>query len=281
MHAPLQLVYILSLGHSGSTLLDLLLGSHSQVESGGEFFKFRHYMLDTGGRTEERRLCTCGAQVDECTYWTKVRETLLLRYGTFDFDLETDDPAAFEDNHYKVLRTILDVTGKSVFCDSSKTYTRLRRFVDSDLFRVHVIHLVRDGRAVGFSYKKKGHDFYRELRTWNRLNLHYHRELRSSGRASYRCLRYENLAADPHGELAALMSTIGMKFEQRQLRFQDLPHHNLSGNRMRMGGSSEIRRDASYLERLSRTEWMLGNLCALRGLRTFGYGMRKGGVPGG
>jgi len=58
-------IYICSAGHSGSTLLDLLIGSHSRVAPLGEIDHLsKNIALNT--------LCSCGAPVRSCTLWRKV-----------------------------------------------------------------------------------------------------------------------------------------------------------------------------------------------------------------
>ncbi len=58
-------VFICSLGHSGSTLLDLLLGSHSKIFSLGEIcFLPKNIAL--------REKCTCGEVVTTCAFWQNV-----------------------------------------------------------------------------------------------------------------------------------------------------------------------------------------------------------------
>ena len=63
-----RLVLIASAGHSGSTLLDLLLGNHSGVSSAGEMNRLTLY--------PEERLCACGATVAQCPYWSGIRAQL-------------------------------------------------------------------------------------------------------------------------------------------------------------------------------------------------------------
>jgi hypothetical protein len=50
---------------------------------------------------------------------------------------------------------ILNVSGKSIICDSSKDSKRLHVLFESKLFKVRVIYLVRDGRAIVHSYRRK------------------------------------------------------------------------------------------------------------------------------
>jgi len=62
-------VFICSAGHSGSTLLTLLLGSHSHAIALGEITQMpKNLALNT--------LCSCGAPVRDCTLWAGVVDRL-------------------------------------------------------------------------------------------------------------------------------------------------------------------------------------------------------------
>jgi hypothetical protein len=65
MHGSATLVAVASAGHSGSTLLDLLIGNHSDVCSAGEMNRLTLHAPD--------RVCACGATVTQCDYWNSVR----------------------------------------------------------------------------------------------------------------------------------------------------------------------------------------------------------------
>ena len=78
-------IYICSHGHSGSTLLDLLLGAHSKVESLGELsFLPQDIALNLK--------CTCGLPIRECAVWREVIRRLCQHTGA---DLMRD-PYALE-----------------------------------------------------------------------------------------------------------------------------------------------------------------------------------------
>jgi len=78
--AKLPLVYILSTGRSGSTLLDVLLGAQPECWTLGEF-----QLLDIGvGRQMQ---CGCHQQLSQCEFWgpvvDRVRRTLRFPLGYF------------------------------------------------------------------------------------------------------------------------------------------------------------------------------------------------------
>ena len=67
-------IYICSAGHSGSTLLDLLLGSHSNVTSLGEINQLsKNLSLNT--------LCTCGEEIRSCDFWKDIANQLKKNLG--------------------------------------------------------------------------------------------------------------------------------------------------------------------------------------------------------
>ncbi|MCG3128947.1 MAG: hypothetical protein CHACPFDD_03843 [Phycisphaerae bacterium] len=73
----MRVVYILSPGHSGSTLLGLLLGAHPAVATAGEL-KF----VPPGYR--EGHTCSCGVRMEQCDFWRAVAEQ--LRQRGFELD---------------------------------------------------------------------------------------------------------------------------------------------------------------------------------------------------
>lgn len=70
----IKYVYICSAGHSGSTLLDLLLGSHSRIASLGEIDHLsKNLALNTP--------CACGQLVRSCPVWNEVISRVGAKLG--------------------------------------------------------------------------------------------------------------------------------------------------------------------------------------------------------
>lgn len=159
-------LYIMSRPHSGSTILDIIIGNGAAVESVGS--------LMTGLLLErEGTLCACGAPLVDCVYWVAVRRTFDAQSGT---DWRTAADLLVAHTHVRhwprtllarrgstemrrlatlsrdLGRAIATATGKPHVLDSSKEPTRglmLLRFCEE----ARVIHLVRDPRrAVGSHY---------------------------------------------------------------------------------------------------------------------------------
>lgn len=67
-----KVIYILSAGHSGSTLLDLAIGSHSEVFSTGELMHLSWQIERGPVESKKQTFCSCGADFRRCTVWNKI-----------------------------------------------------------------------------------------------------------------------------------------------------------------------------------------------------------------
>lgn len=269
----LKIIYILSSGHSGSTLLDLILGSHSKIESAGEIFRFGDFMSLNSKRPDNKRICTCGVHVNECNFWNLICAELKNSFGENAIEQKFGNERESDVSNYNILKTILSVSKKQTFCDSSKCFNRLKMMLNSNLFEVFVIYLVRDGRAVAFSNKKKKRSYYRYLFEWQRKNKHFLSLQKRN--VHHFLLRYEDFVSNPERYISLILKEISLEFEKGQMQFWRFPHHNLSGNRLRNKGKQVIQRDIDYLDCLSFFEWWVGTLLLMPALRRFGYGLRK------
>lgn len=289
MNPPIKVIYILGLGHSGSTLLDLILGSHSSIESVGELKDFWEY-FPNARLPRKKYICTCGLPANECAYWHKVKSEAELICGKSNAELKFNEQEQFEKNNYCLMKAIMNISGKNIICDSSKSYFILKKLLDSNLFDVFILHLIRDGRAVALSCKNKRerlnkqekllreqkqsfHEYYKQLWNWQKINIKLYLEFQN--RNNYFRLRYEDLVSDPEQYISKILQKINLEFEDNQLQFWKFKHHNIDGNRMRTKGKQEIKQDKSYLERLSTKEWRLGTILALPGLKLFNYSIQK------
>jgi len=272
MSKPLPVIYIAGSSHSGSTLLDLLLGSHSAIESVGEAKKIPELMerIVRG----ESPMCTCQKELKECTLWGP-----LVAQDMGDLK---NDPAA----NAALFRTILEKQGKSVILDSSKTLGRALLIARSAMFAPVFVHLVRDSRAVAFSSKRKrlqqkkgrDHGTMETARGWRKLNARIPQRIGKITKAPLLLVRYEDLIANPRFVLQKILAAAGLCWEEPMLRFRDHVHHNVEGNRMRMASNSDIRFDDEYLRSLGALEWLLVTLLTWRGLRNFRYPLKRSPV---
>lgn len=88
-----QLIYLAGPGHSGSTLLDMLLGGHREISALGEIHRF-YLSLNKSSRPH---LCDCGKAMLQCPFWINVIERVAHITGKSRENLQryfyTTDPA--------------------------------------------------------------------------------------------------------------------------------------------------------------------------------------------
>jgi hypothetical protein len=307
MSDKIKVVYILGEGRSGTTLLDRLLGQIAGFLSMGEIKLLWKWGF------EENRLCGCRAPFAECPFWTSV---IQKGYGgpeqvdaEWILSLDSSLPrtrflprlilpgqrsryaqelAAYSQVLGKLYRAIREVSGTRFIVDSSKNVMYslvLNQLRDIDL---HVVHLVRDSRAVAYSLQRKRlrpevtwKESYMytstpgaSARNWMRVNtlIHAVRPLYKH----YTFLRYEDLVADPPKVLARLCTALGVPRPALEFLGQSKAYlesnHTIAGNPMRFStGPVEIRLDEEWKEKMPRGQRLLVSALTLPLLLRYGY----------
>jgi len=263
--APPGIIYIASLPHSGSTLLDLLLGSHSEIEGLGEVSKLKRYAdAPFDGPLDRKQQCTCGAAcIWRCPHWQKV-EAALRKQGSSlrDLSVTAMGRRRFRRDNGLLYSAVLEATGKTFVVDSSKSAPRLQRLIAADTHKVYPVFLYRQPHGQINSMVKKYGNPDRALID----NLHANEAILDAlqGR-SFVTVRYEDIAADPSRTLSKILNPLGLEFEDCQLDWARLPHHNLAGNAMRFSGNGELKEDDSWRrmmapELIERVDRAIGKL---------------------
>ncbi len=303
-----KVAFIAGSGRCGSTLLDLLLGHLDGFFSVGEFNSLLHNHDIT-----IRDLCTCGVPFNECSFWTRVMNKVYGGIGTFDKTQFMQYAKQTGRNHhfvqliagtptsrlrrsldeytaelYKLYSTIKREAGCEVVIDSSKYPNYGIALQMTKGIELHVIHVVRDARAVAWSHMRKK----RMLDTPERkLYLHRHKPWKSAlkwgksnlqswllGKATRRhtLLRYEDLVHDPKAALQSIVASLGMPHQQFSFldghSFKQKTSHNVAGNPMRfLGKDIQIKMDTEWTQRLSWIDRNTINLLAAPHLARYGY----------
>jgi len=272
---PTNIIYIVSSAHSGSTLLDLILGSHSAIQSGGEFYKFPMKSKIEDGISQP---CSCGEKIIDCDFWQRV-----LEGANLDFEAIQSSQDFFS-LYDRMIPSMLKVAGKSHFVDSSKRLTRLKKYLKSDQFRVSIIHLVRDPRAVAYSFVRKKKrvlanqemfssrvnppKYLQSLWLILRGNMRYIVEM--SKQKGFHTVKYEDLVVNPQQALSGFLERIHLPFEDSMVHYYDHAHHVIGGNRMRFQ-KRPLALDKEYLHNLSAFEWFAGTCISLPILLKYKY----------
>ena len=263
-----RLVYVASIGRSGSTLLELLLDAHPRIATTGELHLWPHEL-----RGEHRLPCACGLPVPDCPFWTELRrreDPLLAPAPRLDAFRESylggrtlrlpllpqfragarppGEAAVYAENSARVFLAFADLaeewTGDRPgwLVDSSKDPYRLLWLLRSGRFDVTVLHVVRDPR--GFVNSERKNDgvegaalralAVRKAGAWAVQNELVRRAAAATPGARYLAVPYERLAGDPVGTLRDVWAAIGCEPDDTVVdRFRQRRFHAMGGNPMR------------------------------------------------
>jgi Sulfotransferase family len=307
-----KILYIGGYSRSGSTLLLRLLGELPGLVAVGELFD----IWDRSYR--QNQLCGCGCAFHECPFW---REVTLKAFDCEPADLPADDyqmqrrkmhgvsvPRLWlpilrspryraELRSYarvleRLYRAIADVSGARFIIDSSKEPHQAWVLREAPGVELHVVHLVRDSRAVAFSWRRfkprpevhwgvqhmDRHTVTRSSLEWDVHNLLV--STRQASLASYSLVRYEDLVSRPKVALGRIGRAIGETWDLGALLArQELslrPSHTASGNPSRFKtGSTSLRKDDEWMEKMSRHKRLLSTALTAPGLVRYGYPLRS------
>lgn len=312
-----RVLYIGGSGRSGSTLVERLLGALPGVRNVGEVIP----MWERGLLQGER--CGCGVPLPQCSFWREVGNVAFGGWDAFDVPKFLALKRSFDRNQHipkllavgdsgrrlvpgagtrraareyasvyaRLYRAVQQVSGCTVIVDASKHASLpfcLRTAPGIDL---RVMHLVRDPRAVAYSWTRPlkrpeaegagsaSPRFFptvspaRSAIRWNIVNLGFDVLARTG--APTRLVRYEDFLAAPLAEMRQLAEFAGV---EPDLSFMtdtgaDLgPTHTAGGNPMRYStGRIEFRRDDAWRSQLNTDARAVVTTLTLPLLAHYGY----------
>jgi hypothetical protein len=258
------------MGRSGSTLLDRTLDQLPGVCSVGE----TTYIWDRGLR--DNVLCACGETFRNCTFWAEVGRVGFGGWETFEVERVLKLQHRVQRNRYipafllpsaapafqreqatyaeyvgRLYSAIAKVAGADVVVDGTKIPAGAYMAWRTPGVTLLLLHLVRDPRAVAYSWTKKvrrpevvDEDAYLPIYTAQKTSLRYDfyhaaYELLSRRGVPTMRLRYEDFVADPPGNVRRLAEFAGLSPTASDLAFVQADSvelgigHSPSGNPMR------------------------------------------------
>jgi len=305
---PSTVLYLAGAGRSGGTIVSSILGNQP-----GFFYAGELRDLWTSGLRHEK-MCGCGKRVVDCDVWQAIFQRA---YGGLDA-IDTAEMTRLRDAHSRTHRlgaallmrasgrttasqrlyvdrlralhnAIRDVTGCRVIVDASRLAS-YGLFVSAipDI-AMCVVQLIRDPRAVAFSWtrKRRARTATREVDLrqqsvarsaidWNAQNLSgellWHRVARAS-----MFMRYEDIVRDPAAGLGRILALTG----EPELRIKfagpntyDLaPNHSVAGNAYRtQTGPVTLTLDDEWRAALPVSARRLVALLCWPGMLRYGYG---------
>jgi hypothetical protein len=302
----LNVVCIVGVGRSGSTLLDRILGTVPGTVSLNELRPlWRNGFLDNA-------ICACGTAFADCPFWSDVRQRLEFKFPLsaqemLDLHNRVDRGrrlpqlmidrrlGRFAEDVQKYRRllkslheAIAECSGADTVIDSSKVPTRALLLGGIPEFNVQLVHIVRDVRGVAYSWTKAiiepgtGEEIKR-FTAWKSVALWYYRNLVIEAlryRLPYVRVSYEQLASEPRATVNGLLEQLpalsgrAATFEsEHSVHLQ--PVHSMSGNPHRFrSGPTEIRVDDEWRRKMPLGTRRFIEITSLPLLAHYGYTVR-------
>jgi hypothetical protein len=246
----MSVVYLAGYGHSGSTLMNMVLNGHSKILGAGGVagYRSRDIRKRNSSKAKTEKLCSCGAEVSQCLFWRQIfqgmeKETahgLSLYQSKIDFILGRQrfihfDKKRVDIEHYlsvmeKIYSRLLKISGKNIVVDSSREPYRIYLLAKSEKIDLTILHLVRDVRGCVASMKKKEPFLIRPTVSWVLRNLEVELIKFRHPEVKHVFVRYEDFVNSPQAVLKSLLKQIGLDFEPDMLRFRSHEVHDYSGN---------------------------------------------------
>jgi hypothetical protein len=307
-NGEVRVIFIGGASRTGSTLLSLLLGALPEHFAAGEM----RYVWLRGLQGDQ--LCGCGRPFRACPFW---REVVGKALGPID-EIPGQEYAAlwsetarpmqvlrdmvpvanarrarrrgeYLDAMGRVFHALHEVSGGRVIVDSSKYATDCLLLTRLPEVRVHAIHLVRDSRAVAYSWRRRKR---RPEIHWREQEMSRFSPFRSSfdwgtmnlameavrGRVDrYDRVAYEDFACDPVGTLRPLFPALDQGVLEEVIVGGDggAGVHTVSGNPLRFErGPLTVRPDVEWVGRIKAADRRIVTGLTWPLLLRYGYDLR-------
>jgi len=249
-----RLIYIVGAGHCGSTLLNLLLNGHSDILGLSEIGSVDRVVAEDPDRPPFSD-----------PLWTAAISRCEQQIGGSFSDIDLSTPPARQLLRWRAhqveawarpnmaLLDALAVVGNARFLvDASKSWQRLYALSRSQRFDLKIIHLIRDGRAVTWSYFRKYRRPLFALSKASKVTIAALALERRFDTSNWLQLRYEDLARDPEATLRNVCRFLDCDFQADMLQYRDHSHVGIGGNRMAAGSDTTIVLDERWRHEMPR-----------------------------
>lgn len=314
-----KVLYVAGWGRSGSTILGRILGQVEGFFLVGEL----RYIWDRG--LIENRLCSCGLPFMECSLWQEVvsrtlghndraraealvesrERELRTRHILLTPALESLRARVAKMEEYlgtveKLYHAVQHASGGRVIVDTSKFPSYAFVLQNLPSVELYVLHLVRDPRAVAYSWESRlkakldkdgsnklmtSHGFAKSSLVWGEWNLATEK-LQKHAPDRYMLMRYEDFVASPRSTVKRILGFLGeeraeLPFDSEREARLGVPH-TFSGNPDRFrSGTVKIRPDETWKHDMGVTRQAAVTALTWPGLVRYGYSLwpQRDGFP--
>ncbi len=297
-------VFLAGAGRSGSTLLGDAMGQMPGCIHVGEL---RFLLEDVAWHD---RTCGCGRLLGDCSMWRDVR-SVAFGHEADDLDLEevvrfslsalryrprallglsrqarSTEPIDQSAKRYadalrRLYLAVASVTDSRIIVDSSKIAMHVYLGALSAGVRSHVVHLVRDVRAIAYSWRRSSIDGVafgpiQASASWVVSNLAVGGLQARLGASGYTLVRYEDFIRDPGDTLSKIAAAIGLPGAPLPLigasTLRVGINHTVAGNPSRFkNGDIELVADDEWRRRIGVGDRLLATLPGALLLKRYGY----------
>ena len=300
-----KILYIAAHSRSGSTILDRVLGQIDGAFTVGEIRNIWYRSF------AENQLCGCNQKFNECKIWQDIvseagidadfaqdmhklsrvvdryKKIPQIIYPTLRGSDLNKTMTKFQEGLTKIYTGIETSIKPEFIVDSSKSSSYAMHLQQLKGFDVHVVHLVRDSRAVAFSRlrKKKRPEIhwkdeymartpaYKTAYQWDLMNLSMDL-LKKFG--SYSLVRYEDFIKDPKGVVQTILNDMALSNKNisfiKGKKIELGMDHTVSGNPMRFKvGDIELRVDEQWKNEMTKFNKKVVTFMTYPQLKKYGY----------
>lgn len=246
-----NIIFIVGQGASGSTLLSLILNSHSHLTTAGEID-----CLPTHSNTTDKQ-CSCHQPLRICKFW----QPILEKQSFFGLDQlapkirvkeilpssfrQTEvDCTNFIKQNSQIFQSVSRTSGCTQIVDASKGIVRwylLHKYFSKQLTTIYII---RDGRAFINSKRKRLRltNWTNKFRwtliglpkcifDWIKVNWGIVKILKREAKdKEVLTITYEELTEKPEKTLQKICNHLEIQYQPKMLEYYYVPHHHVAGN---------------------------------------------------
>ena len=270
-----KLISILSTGHSGSTLLNLLIGTLPGVFPTGEL-KYLPWQISRSknelGSFKKENLCSCSKKFQQCVVWHKVIDSLSKQKNIdiinnpFDFKISILNSGVFR----KKLNFSEKLLNKTISLAIKKKYNKIIDYlkpfyINEEKNKWDLINIILRSYLL---YKYRPNDTFLIIN--NRKNLGYVTsqllldqsiekslknkykyfskvdDILNNSKVNYLKLNYENWVKEPELYRKKIAKFLGIEIHDNKISIDTRKNHLVAGNPIKYKGKIEIRYDEKY-----------------------------------